>query len=149
MSDPYLEAEASHLTKEQIFTSTSGDELLRWHRALYDIAGDVQAKIEAYRAAGTAEEDWVRRAAGKVAVTKRAMRYVERRCVEIGIDRPVMADSREREEITHLRSKLHEENKGETRRIIAFLKAEFPNSDRVAEAIARIGAGEHRRQEAA
>lgn len=144
-----LDIEVGDLEKEDILASSDREQLLRWRTALWDIVDDVETKIEAYKFAGTAHDDgdWLRRAAGKVSCSRRAIRWIDRRCVDLGIETPLPPEHRFAQIIQRLQAQVHDENKGETRRIVAFLKEEYPNSDRVAEAVRRIGAGEHRRQD--
>lgn len=144
-----LQEQVRDLTKDQVFASSNPTELLQWHEGLTDLADEIRSRIEAYTHAGTADEDWRRRAAGKVSCTMRALRWVERRCAELNIETPLPWDHQHRRTIQRLQSQVHDENKGETRRILAWLKAEYPDDEVIASAIAGIGAGYHRRREAA
>lgn len=92
--------------KDEIFASVDEAALNGWHRSLYDLFDDVQSQIEAYRSAGTAGEDWLRRAAGKVAATKRAIRWVERRMAECGFDLPPTRAGREGDIIRALKARM-------------------------------------------
>lgn len=96
------------LQKYEIFACESEKTLNEWHRLLFDLFDEIQSKIEAYQLAGTATDDWVRRASGKVAFAKMAIRWTERRMAELGFDLPSTRGGREREMIRDLRRQLRE-----------------------------------------
>lgn len=146
-ADVYLEAEVSKLTREEIRECSSQDQLYRWHHGLYDLSDNIESKIEAYRNAGTADEDWLRRASGKVAWANIGMKTIGRRCAELGFDRPVRRGDRDRETIRRLQAQVHSDNKAETNRIISWLTENFAGNDLVSGIVEAIGAGAHRRRE--
>jgi hypothetical protein len=92
--------------RDAISACTDEAVLNGWHREAYDLFDDLQSKIEAYQHAGTADEDWTRRASGKVARCKSAIRQIERRMAELRFDLPCTRDGREREMIRDLRAKV-------------------------------------------
>ena len=100
--------EVTDLQKDEIFACECEKTLNRWHVSFFDLFDDLQSRIEAYQLAGTAAEEWVRRAAGKVAFAKMGTRWVERRLAELGFDLPCTRGGREREMIRELRREVRE-----------------------------------------
>lgn len=100
--------EAPELDKEEVFECSDEGTLNEWHRALYDLFDEIQSHIEAYQLAGTAQHEWVTRAAGKVAFCKMGIRWIERRLAELDFDIPATRGGKEREMIQTLRRRLRE-----------------------------------------
>lgn len=78
------------------------------HTQAYDLSDEVLSRIEAFRAAGTASEDWLLRSGKAVSIGKITMRRVERRFIELGLEPPVTRDGYERDTIRRLKGQLRQ-----------------------------------------
>jgi hypothetical protein len=74
------------------------------HSDLLDIYDDVRSAVDNCRFAGTADEAWLRRAAGKMTWCQVAMKRIERRLLALGHEHPITRDGKEREIIRVLRN---------------------------------------------
>lgn len=95
-----------HLDKATIYACSDVLQLRSWHEEAYDIKDEIKTRIEAYDIAGTADEDWVRRASGKVGVCSMIMRWIARRLAELGEDPPVTAEDHAAQRVAELRKEI-------------------------------------------
>ena len=107
-NNPDFHATFGEVSKDDVFASVDVAKLYEMHRGLYDLFDAIQSKIEAYTTAGIADRDWVGRAAGKVAYSKMAIRWVERRLAELNADIPPTREGKDKATIRRLKSELSE-----------------------------------------
>jgi hypothetical protein len=77
-----------------------------WHADAYDLHDDIVARIEMHRLAGSEKRDWLHRAATKGAHAKVAMKRIERRMLELGLEPPLTRNGHERNIIRQLKDEI-------------------------------------------
>lgn len=78
------ETEGIDIKRVDIEQCVDLDQLCVWFINLIDTADIVSCQLDAFKEAGTAKEEWLHRAGGKLARCKVAMRWVDRRIISLG-----------------------------------------------------------------
>lgn len=92
--------------RHEIALSEDAAALRQWHGQAYDLEDQVQAQIKSNQVAEIVNPEWLKRAAGALAVAQMAMKRIERRLIELGEDPPLTRNGYERNEIRKLRGQV-------------------------------------------
>lgn len=73
---------------DEVAACSDEAQLAGWFGLIYAKIDEIECFISGYRDAGRGDEDWKRRAGGKLGYLRLAKRWVERRLLELGIPPP-------------------------------------------------------------
>lgn len=76
------------LTREDIEGETRQDVLALWFRLADETQEQIKEMLDAFKDAGAADAEWVKRAGGALGYTRIGLRWVERRMLALGFTPP-------------------------------------------------------------
>lgn len=102
----YLDLREGRVDHVTIFGCDDARTLRMWHHSAYSVYDDVVSQLKGQTMADTASPEWRRRAGGKIAICNMIMRWIERRLVELGHERPLTRKRQTKELIDRLRAEI-------------------------------------------
>jgi hypothetical protein len=87
-ADQALEARSPSVTRDEIAACADEATLAAWYLAYLDCSDELRAFIDGLSYAGVADEDWLRRAGGKLAYWNLTRHWIENRMLVLGFTPP-------------------------------------------------------------